>query len=75
MCVQRSLAMLELRGVKVHGDTHRVLKRLKVQTRAKSLDEVIRGMIRSTTGRSVEQHLAAERNVRITTYMQGGDTR
>jgi diphthamide synthase (EF-2-diphthine--ammonia ligase) len=67
--------MLELRGVKVHDDTHRVLKRLKAQSRVRSLDEVIRGMIRSSTGRSVEQHLATERNIKITTYIQSGDTK
>ena len=67
--------MLELRGVKVHDDTHRVLKRLKAQRRARSLDEVIRGMIKSSTGRSVEQHLVTERNVRITTYLPSTDTK
>ena len=67
--------MLELRGVKVHDDTHRVLKRLKAQTRVRSLDEVIRGMIKNSTGRSVEQHLATERNIKITTYMQSGDSK
>jgi hypothetical protein len=67
--------MLELRSVKVHDDTHRVLKRLKAQTRVRSLDEVIRSMIKSSTGRSVEQHLAMERNIKITTYMQSGDTK
>jgi hypothetical protein len=63
--------MLKLRGVKVHDDTHRVLKRLKSQARGKSLDEVIRGMIRASTGRTVEQHLAIEKNLKLTMYLQG----
>jgi hypothetical protein len=64
--------MLKLRGVKVHDDTHRVLKVLKSQARGKSLDEVIRGMIRASTGRTVEQHLAVEKNnLKLTAYLQG----
>lgn len=62
--------MLTLRGIKVHDDTHRVLMRLKSQMRGKSLDEVIRGMVKTSTGRSVEQHLATEKNLKLTTYMQ-----
>jgi predicted CopG family antitoxin len=67
--------MLTLRGIKVHDDTHRVLKRLKSQIRGKSLDEVIRGMVKTSTGRSVEQHLATDKNLKITTYMQGEDAK
>ncbi len=62
--------MLKLRGIKVHDDTHRVLKRLKSQMRGKSLDEIIRGMVKTSTGRSVEQHLVTEKNLKITTYLQ-----
>ncbi len=63
--------MLKVRGVKVHDDTHRVLKSLKSQARGRSLDEIIRGLIKSSTGRSVEQHLATDRNLRITSYLVG----
>jgi predicted CopG family antitoxin len=62
--------MLKVRGIKVHDDTHRVLKKLKSQMRAKSLDEIIRGMVKKSTGRSVEQHLVTEKNLKITTYLQ-----
>jgi len=60
--------MLELRGVKVHDDTHRVLKRLKAQSRVRSLDEVIRGMIRSSTGSPVGEGEKAE--TEITAYVK-----
>ena len=43
-----------VKSVKVHDDTHRVLKTMKEQMRGRSLDEVIRGMIRKTKGASVE---------------------
>jgi len=36
--------------VRVHDDTHRALKRLKTTRRSRSLDEVIREMIRASTG-------------------------
>ncbi len=67
--------MLIVRGIKVHDDTHRVLKRLKSQRRARSLDEIIRGMIKASTGRSVEQHLATEKNLKITTYIESRDAK
>ncbi len=67
--------MLIVRGVKVHDDTHRVLKRLKSQRRGRSLDEIIRGMIKTSTGRSVEQHLATEKNLKITTYIESRDAK
>ena len=41
--------------VKVHEETHRALKRLKAQGRRGSIDEVIREMIRATTGLPVEK--------------------
>ena len=42
------------KSVKVHDDTHRALKQLKAQRRSKSVDEVIREMIRQSTGSPVE---------------------
>ena len=47
--------------VRVHDDTHRALKRLKVRKRSRSIDEVIREMIRTLTGVPVgEQESAGE---------------
>jgi predicted CopG family antitoxin len=43
------------KSVKVHDDTHRVLKQLKAQKRSKSVDEVIREMIKQSTGHAVEK--------------------
>jgi len=42
-----------VKSVKVHEDTHRALKRLKAKRRRRSIDEVIREMIRTTTGSNV----------------------
>jgi predicted CopG family antitoxin len=39
--------------VRVHDDTHRALKRLKAKRRSRSIDEVIREMVRTSTGASV----------------------
>jgi predicted CopG family antitoxin len=44
-----------VKSVKVHDDTHRVLKQLKVRRRSRSFDEVIREMIRESTGQPVEK--------------------
>jgi predicted CopG family antitoxin len=45
------------KSVKVHDDTHRALKLLKAKKRNRSIDEVIREMIRATTGVSVDKWL------------------
>ena len=59
------------RGVKVHDDTHRVLKQLKEQRRSRSMDEVIRDLVRGATGRSVEQLVSQKkRNTRLTTFIE-----
>jgi len=44
-----------VKSVKVHDDTHRVLKQLKVQRRSRSFDEVIREMVKQSTGHPVEK--------------------
>ena len=44
--------MLVIKSVKVHGDTHKVLKLIKEQRRAKSMDEVVRELIRAPPGRA-----------------------
>ena len=48
------LAMSQMgRSVKVHDDTHRALMQLKAKRRSASVDQVIREMIRQSTGSSV----------------------
>ncbi len=42
------------KSVRVHDDTHRALMALKARRRSGSLDEVIREMIRTTTGHGPE---------------------
>jgi hypothetical protein len=61
--------MQTIKGVKVHDDTHRVLKQLKEQRRSKSMDEVIRDLVRGATGRSVEQFVSQKKNTRLTTFI------
>lgn len=61
--------MLKIKGVKVHDDTHRILKQMKVQRRSRSMDEVIREMVKAVTGKSVEQLLASPGNVKLTSYV------
>ena len=58
-----------VKSVKVHDDTHRVLKHMKNQTRGKSIDEVIRGMIRTATGVSVDR-FAFGKSLDLTNYME-----
>ncbi|MDG6913750.1 MAG: hypothetical protein JRN34_04785 [Nitrososphaerota archaeon] len=41
------------RSVKVHDDTHLALKRLKAKKRSASIDQVIRELIRESTGSPV----------------------
>ncbi|MGD0395586.1 MAG: hypothetical protein ABSB26_01580 [Nitrososphaerales archaeon] len=55
--------------VKVHEDTHRALKQLKLQERKGSLDEVIREMIRTTTGLPVEKISHEPSTARLTSYI------
>ncbi|QQG49443.1 MAG: hypothetical protein HY247_03835 [archaeon] len=43
------------RSVKVHDDTHSALKAIKARKRSGSIDEVIREMVRATTGTPVEK--------------------
>jgi len=59
------------KSVKVHDDTHRVLKRMKEQKRSKSVDEVIREMIRQTTGVPVEKLQSKGKAEEITTFLGG----
>jgi predicted CopG family antitoxin len=58
------------KSVKVHDDTHRVLKLMKGQKRSKSIDEVIREMIKTSTGLSVNDRWSPKKNSEITSYME-----
>lgn len=58
-----------VKTVKVHEDTHRALKRLKLHGRKGSLDEVIREMIRATTGLPVEKISYESPTARLTSYI------
>ena len=56
------------KSVKVHDDTHMVLKELKARRRSVSIDQVIREMIRSTTGTPVENARPRTRTDKLTSY-------
>ncbi len=58
------------KSVKVHDDTHSALKLMKTQKRSKSLDEVIREMIRESTGTPVEKAVRGRHSVELTAYMK-----
>jgi len=62
--------MLVTKGVKVHGDTHSVLKAIKERNRSKSMDEVIRSLIKGATGKSVEAHSAQKDNTRLPSFAE-----
>ncbi len=55
--------------VKVHDNTHRALKRLKAKRRSRSIDEVIREMIRASTGAPVEQK-GSEGETQLPSYLE-----
>ena len=57
-----------VKSVKVHEDTHRVLKQLKAQRRSKSVDEVIREMIKQSTGSPVEK-IRTKKATELTTFL------
>jgi len=59
-----------VKSVKVHDDTHRVLKEMKNHTRSRSIDEVIRNLIRASTGSAVEKFAARGSSVELTAYME-----
>ena len=57
------------KSVRVHDDTHRALKVMKARRRRKSMDEVIREMIRETTGSPVEDARAVSKMDELTKYL------
>ncbi len=59
------------KSVRVHDDTHRALKVLKARRRSRSIDQVIREMIRETTGSSVEPSRSDVKAEELTKYLKG----
>ena len=59
------------KSVRVHDDTHRALKLLKARRRRRSIDEVIREMIRDSTGFPVGDARAAPKTDELTKYLKG----
>ena len=57
------------KSVKVHDDTHRVLKELKTQKRSRSMDEVIRELIRLSTGMPVERLASKPKAAALTSFL------
>ena len=58
------------KSVKVHDDTHEVLKSLKAERRSKSVDEVIRELVKEATGVPVEKARPRARAQELTSYLQ-----
>ena len=58
------------KSVRVHDDTHRALKLLKVKRRSQSIDEVIRDMIRESTGSPVEDVRPGSKTDELTKYLK-----
>ena len=57
------------KSVKVHDDTHRALKKMKVATRSASMDQVIRKMIRDATGSEPGSAVDDPNTDRLTEYL------
>jgi predicted CopG family antitoxin len=58
------------KSVRVHDDTHRALKLLKAKRRSRSIDEVIREMIRASTGSPVEGVRPTTKTDELTKYLK-----
>ena len=56
-----------MKSVKVHDDTHRALKKLKSKRRSRSIDQVIREMMRSAGVADGDD--AARGEGKITSYL------
>jgi len=59
------------KSVRVHDDTHRALKLLKARRRSQSIDEVIREMIKTSTGSPVEEVRPGSKTDELTKYLKG----
>ena len=58
------------KSVRVHDDTHRVLKELKARRRSGSIDQVIREMIRVSTGTPVERARTRPKSDELTSFLK-----
>ena len=58
------------KSVRVHDDTHRALMHLKARRRSASLDEVIREMIKASTGSPVEHIEPRSKSDELTNYLK-----
>ena len=57
------------KSVKVHDDTHEALKVMKEQRRSSSIDEVIREMVRASTGVPVGELKRKRTSEPLTPYL------
>ena len=57
------------KSVKVHDDTHRALKQMKSSRRSASIDEVIKKLIKASTGESVERLNEGTKIPELTSYI------
>ena len=58
------------KSVKVHDETHRALKLLKAKQRKGSIDQVIRELVRASTGVDVEEVRPDSRSGELTSYFE-----
>jgi hypothetical protein len=56
--------------VKVHDDTHRVLKAIRDRNRSGSMDEVIRSLVKGATGKTIEQYETQKNNARLSSFAE-----
>jgi len=57
------------KSVKVHDDTHAVLKELKETRRSRSIDEVVRELVHEATGISVEHSRVKKPGPSLTAFL------
>ena len=56
------------KSVKVHDDTHRALMEIKSRRRSRSVDEVVREMIRLATEVPVEKYSKRGASMQLTSF-------
>ncbi len=57
------------KSVRVHDDTHRALKALKARRRSRSIDEVIREMVKTETGQGPESLRGDSKSEELTKFL------
>ncbi len=62
--------MVVSKTVKVHDDTHRVLKAIRDKNRSGSMDEVIRSLVKGATGKTIEQYATQKNNARLSSFAE-----